>query len=888
MSFAIAKTALMAANALITTTTHNIANVGREDYTRQKTYLEANEPNLIGGNLIGSGVRIGSTRRITDNAMLNVHRENMTSESYAATQQLLIGDVNGLLANDETSLNQRLTSLFNAINRLATESPGPSQNTVLLGAVRDELDNFVQSANNLGARLKTTRDTVMNELTESVDRVHALGLDIRELNQKILVAQNMTTASEPNDLKDKRDAALKELSKYVAVKTVELKDGTIDVHIGTGQPLVVGGRVTNFSTRTDPSDNSRREVVIITDNLTEFKVDANITGGKIGALLDFESDLLRNAEGDLNKVVMSVAMTFNEQHKLGMDSNGALGENLFTDFNELSYQLARVLPSANNLGTAKFSVSINDIPRISQPPYIATSSATALTATGTLTTHALNDLVINGVAIRATTATDDTVSPAADNEASAIALARAINDTLVAYDITAKANHTLVNLGTFTNGTMALANEFVINGVSINSTGASAKILVTDVNSQSHLTGVRAELSEANEILLIAEDGRNIQLTANGNATGTFSNLDITSAQSMVARASISITANSSDLVISGNDLASVNLQASTTPVTVSSLTESDYEMYYNGSDYTLTRLSDAVVVGRSLTSNFNVDGFTISYTTGLIQQGDTYIIRPTTSAARALQLETDNIRKFAFTSPIKVRGHKDNISDAKIIKTAIVSTDGPAGGINTYGNSFATAGKLSPPIKIVILNDSQNKPTRYKIFDMTNAGNGVQIGPEYPFTPGADIFPLHGLQDQNNAPYTWDPGYRIKIEGTVAANDTFFVEMNDGKGDYANAAEFIKMQHEALLDNQNLTYQSSYAQLVSTIGMSLNNATNAYDSAKILSETSNKRISDYSGVNMDEEGANLIQYYQFYSAASQILSVQSNMFNSLMMAVRS
>jgi flagellin len=135
---------------------------------------------------------------------------------------------------------------------------------------------------------------------------------------------------------------------------------------------------------------------------------------------------------------------------------------------------------------------------------------------------AAGDLTINGVAIRATQPVDDTLSTAAA-DASAIAKARAINDSTANTGVTAKVlPNQFTAPNAITGGALNGADNIVINGVIITGFTVAADdadgALMKAINEEFSRTGVRAFLDVNHNLTLRAEDGRNIDVVVNGAA----------------------------------------------------------------------------------------------------------------------------------------------------------------------------------------------------------------------------------------------------------------------------------------------------------------------------------------------------------------------------------
>lgn len=164
---------------------------------------------------------------------------------------------------------------------------------------------------------------------------------------------------------------------------------------------------------------------------------------------------------------------------------------------------------------------------------IGSTLADGVTA-ATITGNATLDLSINGTAISTLA---DGVSTAGDS-GSALAFATAINSVSGTTGVTAEANATETNLGAITAEAVGIAaGEFTINGVNISATevtnGDTSGSLRDAINTVSNQTGVEASLNDSNELVLTAEDGRNIQFGGTGANSDIFGSGDIVASGAM-------------------------------------------------------------------------------------------------------------------------------------------------------------------------------------------------------------------------------------------------------------------------------------------------------------------------------------------------------------------
>ena len=171
------------------------------------------------------------------------------------------------------------------------------------------------------------------------------------------------------------------------------------------------------------------------------------------------------------------------------------------------------------------TVSIKDARAGSLGRQVRETSANDIQVEGGAQELSDNDVVLNGITIRATAGSDDTLSTTLNN-ASAIAKAAAINDATDFTGVSAQVEETIVVAsGDITAVTLDSTNNLsingsVISGIRVEDNDAS-DTLVNAINAVADETGVVASLDEDNRLNLTADDGRNIEVTVSGNATRT-------------------------------------------------------------------------------------------------------------------------------------------------------------------------------------------------------------------------------------------------------------------------------------------------------------------------------------------------------------------------------
>jgi flagellar hook-associated protein 1 FlgK len=286
-------------------------------------------------------------------------------------------------------------------------------------------------------------------------------------------------------------------------------------------------------------------------------------------------------------------------------------------------------------------------------------------------------------------------------------------------------------------------------------------------------------------------------------------------------------------------------LEASFNPLATSALTTSDYRVKVTGanpSTYSVLRLSDNTAFDNSPAE---VDGVRFQLT-GAPSVDDSYVVRPTAGGASAetgIRVKLNDPSKIALGSPLRGTAATANT------------------GTGTVGAVAATAPAANPvqPFTITFSNATT--------FSVTDSGGNALLSNQT-FQAGADIAA---------------GGWTLQIKGAPAAGDVFTVGGNNGAtGDNSNALALAKLQ-SALTTNGGASFQGAYSQLVNQVGNKTRELEVTSAAAGQLYTSAVTAQQSESGVNLDEEAANLLKYQQAYQAAGKLMKAASDMFNVLL-----
>jgi len=406
---------LRALQRAMDTTSHNIANASTEGYTRQRVDFATRRPELYGGSWIGTGVDVTTVRRVYDEflgAQVRSSGGNLARlDAFASQAERL----DNLLGDTGNGLGANLQSFTNAINEVSTTPSSISARQVLIAeanALVDRLKGYDDRLDQMSGEIDTRLSVEAAEITN-------LARSVAKLNGDITVAVQQT-GQPPNDLLDQRDQLIDQLSEKVGVTVVKEGVASLNVFIGTGQPLVLGNVASTITTTQDPLDPSRVQMALQTQGGT-IDVSRSITGGTLGGLLDWRSEMLDPARNELGRITLAVASQVNAQHHEGMDLNGALGGDFF------NVGGVGVGYASTNTGTATINATRTNLGAITTEDYVLTRTATgynlrsqetglpvSFTGTGTVT----DPFVFDGmsVTVSAGVATGDqfTIHPTGD------------------------------------------------------------------------------------------------------------------------------------------------------------------------------------------------------------------------------------------------------------------------------------------------------------------------------------------------------------------------------------------------------------------------------------------------------------------------------------------
>ena len=361
---------LYASSAAMTTTGNNTANVDTKGYSRQQVMTVASGQQNTGIGFVGTGTTLSDVRRVY-NSYLDSQLQTSTSLSSDAAAYLgQATKLDAILSDSSTGVSKVLTNFFTALQAVSAKGTDTAARTTFLKSAQSLSGQF----NTVSAQLKDQNATINTQLGSLANQVNGLASTIASLNGQITTARG--SGSEPNTLLDSRNEAVRQLNELVGAKVVE-NNGSYEVSIGSGQPLVTGNTANTVSASPSDSDPSRYALKL---NYQQGSSDISsvVTGGTIGGLLRYRDEVLQPATNELGRLAMVVSDQINSQLNQGIDSNGDFGANLFNSVNDLSLISQRsVGAKGNSAGSGNLDVTIANTGALTTNDYQVTfTSAT--------------------------------------------------------------------------------------------------------------------------------------------------------------------------------------------------------------------------------------------------------------------------------------------------------------------------------------------------------------------------------------------------------------------------------------------------------------------------------------------------------------------------------
>lgn len=902
----------------LSTTGHNIANAGTQGYSRQSVTGVTNPASYTGVGYMGNGVAVDSINRMVDDFVTQQLRTDTSLYRGLDTFNSYVGQMNGLLSDSSTGLSSSLTSFFASLQNAADDPTSiPARQLVI-----SEAENLADRFNTLYDRFNAIKGNVDGAMEVAVNQINVLTQNLAELNGKI--ANSAGSGVTPNDLLDKRDETLRQLSELVSVRTLEQDDGQINVLIGNGQNLVVGNQARQLDLQASADNPSKRDVVV--EAKPPLAITASIDSGELGGLLRFRDGPMEKAFNELGRVAVVMADTFNNVHQHGITLNGTFGGAFFNDINDPSLAAQRVMGHASNaapqdrqmllnisdssqLQASNYEVSLEPgglyrVTRLSDQTEV-TSGILPARLPATVEFDGL-ELVLEGGSFQAgdkfllqptTYGAKDFAAEVNDPKALAFG-GPLLTDAAIGNIGTGKISAGQLQSLTDANGNRLslladagdLAPPLIVRFTSPttydvldNSDPANPVHLDPPIRDQTFIPGT-------SNPIFSGEPG-STQVSSNGDLIGL-----------PAGRTAVNLPAADADSEAVANGYPSEVLTVTSTGADGKPVTQNLFTNVNASAREIANQLSAVSGVSANAHTYAEISGFESLNTAAPPQlYVNGVAILPHTPDGSALTGDvpdpsTDAEAFYSFVA-------------ARINEAAAASTGGLNDGL--HGTRAVAGWDAASSTFEVRIHDSDGDNIQVSLVsdgtgslgvsDGTNpavalVGSGaanaatVAVGGQLDveLADGVSLGSFPGVSmlfgDTAAADFA-QPSYRgiqAVISGEPQTGDTFTIDFNSqGASDNRNALALVNLESAATINGVS-SYSKGYGALVEEVGIQTSSSGVSRDAAEeVLNQTTQLRDS-VSGVNLDEEAANLIRFEQMFSANAQVISVARELFDQL------
>ena len=322
----------------------------------------------------------------------------------------------------------------------------------------------------------------------------------------------------------------------------------------------------------------------------------------------------------------------------------------------------------------------------------------------------------------------------------------------------------------------------------------------------------------------------------------------------------------------------------------ISQLTIDDYMLVVTNldgdanADYQVVRSSDGMEVysgsGTGGAEVINVgDGFEIAIdglTAANVAEGDRFYIRPTRSGGADISTAITRGQELAYAVPIVTDAKTANTGQGTISSGQMLDLVDDSD-LDFSPSVYTSAGELNGEVLVRF-----TSATDYSVY-----ANSDATAPELLFSSTIIAGQANQLFDNDPADANYI-GFQAEITGTPDAGDEFTINFNaNGSSDNRNAVALAQLRTTGIFDGGSSNFENAYGNLIQELGTKTAQSQINRDAAQSLLFQSQANRDSLSGVNLDEEAANLIKFEQSYNASAQVISIARQIFDTLLDSLR-
>ena len=367
---------LVAAQMGVSVTSHNITNAESEGYTRQRVVTAAATPIHMAPGNVGNGTQIMDISRIFDNFVYDRYTGVSSDREHSDFMKSTLEELSTYFPEiDDVGIKADLKEYYKTWQTFA-DNPDNEAIKLALAKQAEMLSSSINIAQN---RIVALQSSINEQLSVNVKEVNSLAKELAAINASIGVAE-AGDAYMANDLRDKRNAIELNLAKLIGANSI---NGQIESNIGidssfnkssgsytlsvNGFNIVDGSSFHPIHISNSGNSNGYYELSYERQDGVLIPMSENISGGRIGAILDLRGDRISTGSGGtpdngvLQKVIDqmdSFAATLIEStNNLYASSATTKMESNTLDINPVN----PILNSSSNIKSGSFDIVLYDV-----------------------------------------------------------------------------------------------------------------------------------------------------------------------------------------------------------------------------------------------------------------------------------------------------------------------------------------------------------------------------------------------------------------------------------------------------------------------------------------------------------------------------------------------
>lgn len=325
----IGKRSMMNSQTALQTSGHNIASKSVEGFSRQRVEQQTNVPTGSGKLRYGMGAKAAAVTRVNNPYLERQLGKERSAGGYFDGKADALGRVEQVY-NEQANkgLNQFISDFFSSLQEMANNPESLATRT----QVRETADFLTKDFKRVHSQLDEITRDLDQQIVSQVEEVNQMTKEVATLNEKI--QQVELSGGHANDERDRRELLVKQIGDRINIKWAEGEDTSVTITAGNSALLVAGYDAKKIEARRTPETEKKGEGNVDlfyynAEKATPVLVTEQITGGRIGGLLEVRDKNITELMSDVDNMAYTFAESFNEAHRSGFDVYNRTGRDFF-------------------------------------------------------------------------------------------------------------------------------------------------------------------------------------------------------------------------------------------------------------------------------------------------------------------------------------------------------------------------------------------------------------------------------------------------------------------------------------------------------------------------------------------------------------------------------